>query len=217
MQDKELEKIIQEQADKTKMRDFSLVWEEIKDEITPVEKERKSIWKKKFFLIFAPAILVICIALSPFLIKYLTPAEEVFYDDELIKNTVTAEVALDELSSANLLLDSISGFALLDTYLYYTEDGVVKGAHFSFYDENPTTFFATTDLYDKNVELNQVMENSYENFCKVNSADVSYTFMGYNNGFYEYSVYATFNGVKYLIEYSGLTDNLTEFLTNFFA
>jgi len=43
MQDKELEKIIQEQADKTKMRDFSLVWEEIKDEITPVEKERKSI------------------------------------------------------------------------------------------------------------------------------------------------------------------------------
>jgi len=151
------------------------------------------------------------------LIKYLTPAEEVFYNDRLIKGAVTTEVALDELSSANLLLDSISGFALLDTYLYYTEDGVVKGAHFSFYDENPTTFFAEMKLYDKNVELNQVMENSYENFCKVNSADVSYTFMGYNNGFYEYSVYATFNGVKYLIEYSGVTDNLTEFLTNFFA
>ena len=90
MQDKELEKIIQEQADKTKMRDFSLVWEEIKDEITPVEKEKKSIWKKKFFLIFAPAILVICIALSPLLIKYLTPAEEVFYGDRLIEQITTS-------------------------------------------------------------------------------------------------------------------------------
>lgn len=217
MQDKELEKIIQEQADKTKMRDFSLVWEEIKDEITPVEKERKSIWKKKFFLIFAPAILVVCIALSPFLIKYLTPTEEVFYDDELIKNTVTAEVALDELSNENFLHVDLNKYSFIECSLYYTDNNEVKGAFFTFYDENPTTFFAEMKLYDKNVELNQVTENSYENFCKVNSADVSYTFKGYNNGFYEYSVYATFNGVKYLIEYSGLTDNLTEFLTNFFA
>ena len=217
MQDKELEKIIQEQADKTKMRDFSLVWEEIKDEITPVEKEKKSIWKKKFFLIFAPAILVICIALSPLLIKYLTPAEEVFYNDRLIEQITTSDEMLSGLSNSNISHVDLSKYSFMGCSLYYTENMEIKGAVLTFYDENPTTFFAEMKLYDKNVELNQVIENSYENFCKVNSADVSYTFMGYNNGLYEYSVYATFNGVKYLIEYSGLTDNLTEFLTNFFA
>ena len=218
MQNKELEKILQEKADKTEMRDFSLVWDEIKDEITPKEKEKTSIWKKKFFLIFAPTLLVICIALSSLLLIKPTPLqEEIFFAERLIKNNATLDEAISGLSSANITHVDLSRFGFSDTCLYYTDKMEVKGGYFEFYNENPTTFFAKMDLYDKSVELNLDIENLYDTNCQVNSANVYYKFKSVNDGLYEYSVYATFNKVQYLIEYSGVTDNLMEFLTDFFV
>ncbi len=218
MQDKELEKILQEKADKTEMRDFSLVWDEIKEEVTPKEKEKKSIWKKKFFLILAPALLVVCIALTPlFFLKQTPPPEEVFYIDELSIEAVTTDEALNGLSGASITHVDLAKYSFITTSLYVTEDLAVKGGYFEFYNENPTTFLAKMKLYDKSVELNLDLASLYDTNCQVNSADVYYKFKSSSGGFYEYSVYATFNGVKYLIEYSGVTDNLMDFLTDFFA
>jgi len=218
MQNKELEKILQEKADKTEMRDFSLVWDDIKDEILPKEKEKKSIWKKKFFLIFAPTLLVICIAISSlFFFRPTPPTDKIYFDDELIKNSATLNDAMSGLSNANISHVDLNRFGFSGTYLYYTDKMEVKGGYFEFYNENPTTFFAKMKLYDKSVELNLDIENLYDTNCQVNSADVYYKFKSVNGGFYEYSVYATFNKVQYLIEYSGVTDNLMEFLTDFFV
>ena len=217
MQDKELEKILQEKADKTEMRDFSLVWDEIKDEITPKEKEKTSIWKKKFFLIFAPTLLVICITLSTlFFIKPTPSPEEIFFAERLIKNSTTLNDAMSGLSNANIPHVDLSRFGFLDTCLYCTDKMEVKGGYFEFYNENPTTFLAKMDLYDKSVDL-KVNLDLYDTNCQVNSANVYYKFKTNSSGFYEYSVYATFNKVQYLIEYSGVTDNLMEFLTDFFV
>ncbi len=218
MQDKELEKILQEKADKTEMRDFSLVWDEIKDEITPKEKEKTSIWKKKFFLIFAPSLLVICIAISSiFFFKPTPPSDKIYFNDQLIKNSATLNDAMSGLSNANIPHVDLSRFGFTDTCLYYTDKMEVKGGYFEFYNENPTTFFAKMQLYDKSVQLNLDIENLYDTTCKVNSADVYYKFKTNSSGFYEYSIYAIHNKVQYLIEYSGVTDNLVEFLTDFFG
>ncbi len=218
MQNNELEKILQEKADNTKMRDFSQVWDEIKDEIKPKEKEKKLFWKKKFFLTFAPALLVICIALSPLLFQKPTPPpEEVFYFDELIVSTVTAEETLEGLSLASITHVDLSKYVLTGTSLFCAEDGVAKGARLTFYNESTMSFFAEMKLYDKSVELNLDIENLYDTNCKVNFAEVYYKFKSAESGFYEYSVYAIYNNVKYVIEYSGASDNLMEFLTNFFA
>ncbi len=216
MQDKELEKIIREKADNVKMRDFSEVWDEIKGEIVPKKKEKKSIFKNKFFLIFAPALLVICIALTPlFFLKPTPPPDKIYFADKLLVNTVTTDELLDGLSLANVTHVDLSKYILTDTYLYYTENTEVKGAKLTFYNESPTTFLAKMDLYDKSVELNLDLE-IYDTNIQVNSADVYYKFKSNSSGFYEYSVYATYNNVKYVIEYSGVTDNLMEFLTDFF-
>ena len=154
MQDKELEKILQEKADNVKMRNFSEVWDEIKDEVKPKEKEKKSIFKNKFFLIFAPALLVLCIALSPLLFQKPTPPpEEVFYSDDLVVEKVTLEETLDGLSLSKIAHVDLSKYVLTDTFLYYAEDGAVKGAKLAFYNENTMSFFAEMMLYDKSVEL----------------------------------------------------------------
>ena len=217
MQDKELEKILQEKADNVKMRDFSDVWDEIKDEIVSQKKEKKSIFKNKFFLIFAPALLVLCIALSPLLFQKPTPPpEEVFYSDDLVAERVTLEETLDGLSLSNIAHVDLSKYVLTDTYLYYTEEEIIKGAKFAFYNESTMSFFAEMMLYDKSVEL-KINQDLYDTNIQVNSADIFYKFKSNSSGFYEYSVYATYNNVKYLIEYSGVTDNLMEFLNEFFA
>lgn len=216
MQDKELEKILQEKADKIEMREFSEVWDRIKDKVAPEKKEKKSILKNKFFLAFVPSLLAICIVLTPFLFFKPTPPEEVFYSDELTLTPVTKQEAFDGLLNANITHADLSGYTFFLTSLYHTEKMEVKGAYLEFYNENPATFIAKMGLYDKSVDL-KINMALYDTNCKVNSANVFYKFKSADSGFYEYSVYATHNKVKYVIEYSGITDNLMEFLTDFFA
>ena len=214
MQDKELEKVLQEKADNTKMREFSQVWKEIKDEVVSEKKEKKSIFKNKFFLVFAPAFLAICIVLTPLLIfNPFSPQEKIYLTDELILTPVTEKEMFDGLLSASIAHVDLSEYIIVNASIYHTEEREAKGACFSFYKE---TFFAEMQLYDKSVDL-EIKIDLYDTNCKVNSADVYYKFKSAESGFYEYSVYATCNNVKYLIEYSGVTDNLMEFLNDFFA
>ncbi len=214
MQDKELEKILQEKADKTEMRDFSLVWNEIKDEVVSEKREKKNIFKNKFFLAFAPAFLVICIVLTPLLFFNPPPQEKIYLSDELISISVTEQEAFDELLNASIAHADLSDYIIIATSIYHTDEMKVKGAFFNFYQE---TFFAKMKIYDKSVELNLDIKSLYDTNCKVNSAEVHYKFKSAESGFYEYSVYATCNNVQYVIEYSGVTDNLMEFLNDFFA
>ena len=179
-------------------------------------KKQKSILKNKFFLTFAPALLIICIALTPLIIKSLTPIEEVFYTDKLSIEMATPDEAFEELLSANITHVNLSEYSIVDAYLFYTEGLEVKGAHFEFFNENPTTFLAKMKLYDKSVDL-RINTDLYESNVQVNTANVYYKFKSNSSGFYEYDIYATYNNVKYVIEYSGVTDNLMEFLNEFFA
>lgn len=214
MQDKELEKILQEKADNTKIREFSEVWKEIKDEVVSEKKEKKSIFKNKFFLSFAPAFLAICIVLTPLFFLLNPPQEKVYLTDQLILTPVAEKEMFDGLSTSNIAHVDLSEYVIIETNIFHTDEMEVKGACFGFYQE---TFFAEMQLYDKSIELNLDLKSLYDTNCKVNSADVYYKFKSAESGFYEYSVYATCNNVKYLIEYSGVTDNLMEFLNDFFA
>ena len=136
MQDKELEKILQEKADKIEMREFSEVWDRIKDKVAPEKKEKKSILKNKFFLAFVPSLLAICIVLTPFLFFKPTPPEEVFYSDELTLTPVTKQEAFDGLLNANITHADLSGYTFFLTSLYHTEKMEVKGAYLELIHQN---------------------------------------------------------------------------------
>ncbi|MBQ8426899.1 MAG: hypothetical protein IJX16_03970 [Clostridia bacterium] len=217
MQDKELESLLQKKADEIKMRDFSLVWEEIKGEIQEPVKEKKFRWKKWFPMILASAAMVVCIALTPIIIKSLTPPpEEVFYTEELRQQDVLKEDMLSGLTQAQIPNVDINNYVVEECKLLITEDNKVKGSAFTFYNE-PFTFFAELNLYDKSVDLNLDIELLYDTTYKVNSTDVHYKLKQESGGVYDYSVYAICNNVQYVIEYKGLSDNLIDFLNDFFG
>lgn len=218
MQDKDLEKILQQKADNVPQKDFSIVWEEIKGEIKQPEKKKKFRWKKWFPMALASAFLVVCLALSPIIINSLmppkAPQEELFFSDELLKQEVSITEAFDGLTDAEISCVDMSSYSYISTYLYYTEEMDVKGAVIGFYNN---TFYAEMQLYDKSVSLDINIESTYDTIYKVNNTDVHYKFKQENSGFYDYSIYALHNGVKYLIEYSGVSNDITVFLNEFFG
>ena len=218
MQDKELEELLQQEADQIKLRDFSQVWEEIKGEIEPPTKPKKKFsWKKKFSIILASAMVLVCAVLAPFVINGLTPQEEVYFVDGLQTQIVTTQEMLEGLSQAQIAHVNLKDYVLSDTKLYVTEDLQVKGAEITFMDdENNPNFFAVMKLCVNNVDLDVNLDN-YNNSKKVNSADVKYKFKQESSGLYDYSIYATCNGVQYVIEYTGVGNNLDDFLNKFFA
>ena len=219
MEDKELEKLLQEKADNVKMRDFSEVWAEIKDQVQPPVKEKKFKWKKWLPTIMASAVIVLCAVLSPIIINALKPVptppgEEVYFTEELSKEQVTFEEVFNGLAQANITHVDMSVYSFMDTFLYYTEDRKVKGACVNFYN---SSFFAEMSFYDKCVDLNLNTDDLYDETCKINSTDVLYKFKQVNAGAYDYSVFAVHNNVQYVIEYTGVTDNLMDFLNEFFG
>lgn len=218
MQDKELEELLQQEADQVKLKDFSQVWEEIKGEIEPPTKPKKKFsWKKKFSIILASATVLVCAVLAPFVIKGLTPQEEVYFVDGLQTQIVTSQEMLEGLSQAQIAHVDLSNYIITSARLYATENLQVKGAEMTFMDdENNPAFFATMQIYDDNVNLDVNLDN-YNNSKKVNSADVKYKLKQESSGLYDYSVYATCNGVQYVIEYTGVGNNLDDFLNKFFA
>lgn len=213
MQEKELENLLQEKADKVEMREFSQVWNEIKGQIEEPKPQRKFVWKR-WAPAFASAFLVLCIALSPIIINSLKPAPEVFYSDDLSKQIVSESEMFDGLAQANISHVDLSEYWFLSTFLYYTEDMQVKGACVNFYN---TICAGVINLYDASVDLSLNLESLYDSTYKVNSTDVLYKFKQENAGMYEYSIYAVHNKVQYVIEYTGTTNDITNFLTEFFA
>ena len=219
MEDKELEKLLQEKADNVKMRDFSEVWAEIKDQVQPSVKEKKFKWKKWLPTIMASAVIVLCAVLSPIIINALKPAptpppEEVYFTDDLSKEQVPFEDAFNGLAQANITHVDMSEYSFMDTSLYYTEDRKVKGAKVTFYN---SSFFAEMSFYDKSVDLNLNTDDLYDSTCKINSTDVLYKLKQATAGAYDYSLFAVHNNVQYIIEYTGVTDNLMDFLNEFFG
>ena len=220
MQDKDIEQILQEKADNVKMRDFSEVWENIKDEIKEPKREKRKVNGKKLSLILVSAIVVICLALSPIIIKSLTPPtvppEEVYFSDDLRSEDVESSTMLDGLLNAGLLKVTLNIYSFMDCKLVFTEDNQVKGAGFTFFGYTEPMFYSVAQLYDKNVNIGIEIEDTYDSYVEVNGAKVNYKYKGVVDGMYKYDVYAVHSDVQYVMDYGGLTDNLMEFLTEFF-
>lgn len=222
MQDKELEKILQEKADQIKIRSFNEVWQDIKSEIEGEKvvptKPKKLGWKKWISLSMASCATIVALILTPILLTNYKPnPEELFYTDELSKQEVSVEDMFEGLSDAGINYADLSNYTIYETLLYLTEDNVTKGAEIKLISENNIPFLAEMKIYAKDVELNLELEKDYDTSCKVNSADVYYKFKQEINGLYYYSIYAVYNNVQYVMEYTGFSDNITEFFDSFFA
>ena len=83
MDNQEIEKKLQESADKIEMRDFEEVWREIGPKIEAEEAKRRR--RKKIFIPVAASLFSVAVACSvilPIDLRDNNPNEEIFYLDE---------------------------------------------------------------------------------------------------------------------------------------
>lgn len=223
MQNKKLEEILQKKADEIEVRPFSVVWEEIKDQLEEPQPQPKKTFALKKWLPFAMASVVMAtaIVLTPIIIKSTTPPPaKVYYHDELTEQGIaTLEDMFSSLSNSNITTVNFSKYNITNQILYITEDAIVKGAKFNLTGSvSATQFLIDMELFDKSVDLKLNLGAEYDSFHNVNSTKVYYKNTQSASPMYKYKVYAKHNNVQYMFEYTGVgqTDEFISFLNDFF-
>lgn len=216
MQDKDFDKLLRESVNKEPVREFSEVWAEIKDQLEPKKKEKKISWKKWFPIALTSVAVIVCVVLLPFLIKQPElPQEEVFYADTFQTQMVELSTFLDGLSELNVSNITSERYQITETKLYFTEENKLKGASSIIYAESPVATFAKIEMYYKDVDAGIDLEFNYDKTCQVKSASVHYKFKQEVDGIYTYDIYILNKDIQYVMEYTGLSDDLSEFLNYF--
>ena len=219
MDNKEVEKKIQESADNIEVRDYSLIWNNIKDRVQP-EKKRKKRRRWLPVVVSAACVALVCAVAVPVAVNHLGAGKETtYFDDELISEAMPLDKLCEELTAAGIEYADFSGYEIVGSMLLKTGDFKVKGGLVELTDnsENPT-FFLFLRLYDEDVIVEFVPEIVYDSRYVANGTEVEYTIQeATSDGVYVYNIHANYRGANYYMEYTCFTEDITPFLDAFFS
>lgn len=227
MEDKEIENKLQEGADNIEVRDFSLVWNDIKPKIVPSKKKR-SRWLPVAASI--ASIVVACSVIIPIALhqndgpivnenQNSGSSEQVYFSDELLLVEATPEDFFNQLTSASIDIVDINKYVISSSYLFKTTEQSVKGGRVELTDDlDFATFYLAVDFYDKSVKIDALLNRQYDFDYSVNGAMIQYRLKeAYpEDGIYIYDIKANFNSVNYFMEYTCFTEDIKPFLETFF-
>ena len=220
MEDKELEKQLQESADNMKMKEFSAVWAEIGGEVQIRSSEKRR--QRRWIAAGAAACLALVCCVGLIIGLYVWPKDTVYFYPGSLGETLMKDLDQfeEELAEAGIFPVDFSRYEVSACALLQTNGTLeTKGGAVSIgYDlENPV-YLADVSFYDQTVS---VRENylHYEHYFTVNSAQIWYDVKEYDetDGYRVYAVTAKHKGLTYVIEYSVFADDIEEFLTGFFS
>ena len=218
MNDKEVEKKIQESADNIEVRDYSLIWTNIKDRVQPEKRNKRR--RLLPIVVSAACVALVCAVAVPVAVNYWgSEPETVYFYDELITETMPLDELCEELSAAGIEYADFSGYEVMGSMLFKTGDFKVKGGLVELTDdsENPT-FFLSLRLYDEDVIVEFVPEIVYDSRYVANGTEVEYTIQeATSDGVYVYNIHANYRGANYYMEYTCFTEDITPFLDAFFS
>ena len=163
MENKKKEKIIEESVEKIEVRDFSLVWDDIKDTVIP--PKRKLTLNLRFVATAIATLVVISSAIIPLSINYSsggggalqsgelnhsTSDEKVYFVDELSLVNVESGEFFNQLLIAGINIVDIGRYSTAITILLQAVNQEVKGGQVELIDdlENPS-FLVFLTFYDK--------------------------------------------------------------------
>lgn len=227
MEDKEIEKKLKEGANNIEVRDFSLVWNDIKDKIAP-RKKKHSLWLP--IAASVASIVAVCSVIIPTAIKTndnpITnenqgsgSPEQVYFLDELLLVETTSEDFLNQLTSASIDIIDISKYVISSSYLFKTAEQNIKGGRVELTDDlDLATFYLTVDFYDKSVKVDELLNKQYDFNYSINNAIIQYSIKeSYpEDGIYIYDIKANYNSVNYFMEYTCFTEDVKPFFNEFF-
>ena len=227
MEDKEIEKILKEGADNIEVREFSLVWDDIKSKINPPKKKRYRLLPVVASVV---SIVVACSIIIPVALwKSDNPvanekpssgsSEQIYFSDELLLLETMPEDFVEQLSLASIDIIDIDKYVISSSYLFKTPEQTVKGGRLELTDnlEN-STFYLTVDLYDISVKLENNLTIEYEFEYTFNNIVVEYRIKeSYpEDNVYIYDIKTIYNVVNYIMVYTCFTEDIRPFLEDFF-
>lgn len=232
MENKKKETNLEESIEKIEVRDFSLVWNDIKDRVVPQKRKRAYNWR--FLATAIATFVIICSVVIPLSIKHFsnsgnvvqsensslsTSAEQTYFVDELSTFDVENSEFFDQLSLSNINIVDISKFNVLTSRLFKTVDQEIKGGQIELTDDldNPSFVFLLK-VYDKSVKLNDVIEEDYDLTYYIQDIKIEYRIReAYpEDSLYIYDIKTYFNNVYYYLEYTTSSPDITTFLNDFF-
>ena len=211
---KDVEQKLKEAAEQIKVRDFSLVWENVKKKVHS-EKPVKRSWRFQWQTALATAMACAVIACPFVAIPFLDAPAPIYLSDTLETINVEKEEFETQLENVDFQIVDISIYNALDYSLYETETGEVKGGFVALMGD---TWLLSVRFYEETVVLDDATV-PYDLTYTVGSAVIEYRVKeAYpTESMYVYDIKANCNGVNYLMEYTCLTDDITPFLQEFFS
>ena len=227
MKKQEIEKIekILEVSDKdVSTKDFSGIWEEIKDRdpnanqserVTPRKRNRKMLTLVASLV----GVLLVGGIVTPIAVSASKNNSITYFSLEQLEKIVVEKNELYQvLETAKIQHVSFDEFELQECRLYQTKNTAIpKGALMSFFDDG--SYNLTVEFYDKTVKY---PENQFENYTltySVNGADICYKLKETyeTEGLYVYEIKANYNSVNYFMEYYCYTEDIEPFFDSFFS
>lgn len=228
MDDKEVEKKLQESADNIETRDFSLVWKDIQHKVEVPQKKMPAFWWK--LAASAASIAVACSIIIPLAINQnqqqadtdsssSSSQQLVYLADELSVVDATAEDFFNQVAMAGIDLVDVSDYMVVSSALFKAPDAVVKGGQLELTDDlENSTVFLMLRMYDQSVVVEDELQTQYNFNYTVNDASIEYRIKeAYPDvGIYIYDIKANANSVNYYMEYTCFTEDIKPFLDEFF-
>ena len=221
MKDKELEKELENSIDNIEVRDFSLVWDDIKDKVKPKKHTRRSLimrWGTVAASFFC--LLMACSIILPIVIKQNTKESDVtYFMEQLGAVSVEEKQFYEELNKEDIKHVDFSRYVGNFYVLLQTEDYKTKGGSIELSDdlENPT-FLLTLQFYDDRVKGESIASPEFNLNYEVNGGIIYYRIKeSYpEESWYIYELRANYNSVNYYMEYMCFTEDIKPFLDEFF-
>lgn len=235
MEDKDIEQMLKDSADKIKMKDFSERWEAISDRIQAgqscecketvqsavlVAPNSKTVtedtFKKKIIIsicsLFAAVLICLAILLPVVLNKKKEPTRYLF--NSLLNSQVTGSEFFDAVDNSDLVLIGLSGYELNAYTLYHTPDNNLVGGKIELNEEE---FGALVELafYKYNVTSKFEVGTEYEEYT-VNGYKIIYNTEN-SEDFYTTKAKATKGNMVYDLNVTSLDDNLTSLFDKLFG
>ena len=221
MEDKELEKLIKESADKIQMQPFEERWNAIEGRLQKNEEKKGVNFKlvrwvslaASFCLVLALAI-ILPLVLKPALDPTPEPPPVSYFGEKEVNMTEVAQADFySDLAQTEMQTISFSNLEIEEYYIGKTSDDVVKGGRVL--DETGTAgYFLKITFYDNTVTLKEEDYKALTSIMTVNGVEVKYNTT--EDGLFTSNALLTYKDVTYIVVYTSANDDLSTFLSGIF-
>lgn len=226
--EQDIEKLLQKAVDEKKVDGLSVRWKNLKkslreEELQPVYgevlcKQRNG---RRFALLAAlPLVCAVVLAIVlPLCLRNTVPVVQYFSDELVIQFCTKTEFyqTFEDLNREVAISPTVEG----ENYKFFVTErkAIVKGGQFEIigYDEYEISCSSVISFYDETVTILDRNTVPMEQSVDVNGITVEYALTETTEDVFTYLSWATYKGYTYKIEYSSLSEDIEEFLTELFV